>query len=88
MSANAPNQTSTPPAPAVGLEFTPSRRQIEILDHTVHRAAGGLYCGGGPDMDALVAAGMMESAGRKSFVPDEYFRITAKGRSALRAAKR
>lgn len=60
------------------------RQQIEILRHTLHRAAGGLFCGGGPDMDALVAAGLMESAGRKSFVPDEYFRITSAGRSALR----
>ena len=57
--------------------------QIEILDHTVHRAAQGLYCGGGPDMDALVAAGLMEYAGRKSFVPDPYLRITSKGREEL-----
>lgn len=56
------------------------------LYHTEHRAAGGFYCGGGKDMDALVAAGLMQSAGRKSFVPDEYFRITAAGRSALRQA--
>jgi hypothetical protein len=28
----------------------------------------------------------MESAGRKSFVPDEYFRMTDKGREALRSA--
>jgi len=34
-------------------------------------------------MDVLVARGLMQSAGRKSFVPDEYFRITAAGRTAL-----
>ena len=41
-----------------------SREQLSILDHTEHRAAGGYYCGGGKDMDALVAAGLMEYAGR------------------------
>lgn len=64
-----------------------SSEQLEILYHTEHRAAGGFYCGGGKDMDALVAAGLMESAGRKSFVPDEYFRITSNGRTALRKNK-
>jgi hypothetical protein len=62
-----------------------SREQLSILDHTEHRAAGGYYCGGGKDMDALVAAGLMEYAGRKSFVPDPYYRITSAGRSAIRA---
>jgi hypothetical protein len=61
-----------------------SRKQIDILRHTENRAAGGLYCGGGADMDALVAAGLMQSAGRKSFVPDEYFRITTAGRKTLK----
>ncbi len=60
-----------------------SREQREILDHTVHRAAQGLFCGDSPDMRSLVAAGLMEEAGRKSFVPDTYFRITCKGREAL-----
>ena len=62
-----------------------SREQLSILDHTEHRAAGGYYCGGGKDMDALVAAGLMEYAGRKSFVPDPYYKITSAGRAALRA---
>lgn len=62
-----------------------TREQREILYHTEHRAAGGFYCGGGKEMDALVAAGLMQSAGRKSFVPDEYFRITPAGRAALRS---
>lgn len=64
-----------------------SRYERDILWHTVHRAAGGYYCGGGPDMDALVEKGMMEYAGRKSFIPDPYYKITNKGREALRAAK-
>ncbi len=63
---------------------TLTAEQIGILHHTEHRAAGGLYCGGGKAMDALVAAGLMESAGRKSFVPDPYYRITSAGRAALR----
>lgn len=66
--------------------MTLNREQIAILDHTAHRAAGGFYCGDGSDMQALVAAGLMVFAGRKSFVPDEYFRMTGKGREALRSA--
>ena len=61
-----------------------NKRQIDIIYHTMYRAAGGLYCGGGPDMDSLVAAGLMEYAGRKSCVPDPYYRLTSKGRTALR----
>lgn len=60
-----------------------TRQQLEILHHTEHRAAGGFYCGGGKDMDALVAAGLMEYAGRKPFVPDRYYRITSEGRRVL-----
>jgi hypothetical protein len=66
-------------------QSTISREQLDILDHTEHRAPGGFFCGGGPDMDALVAAGLMEFAGRKSFVPDAYYRITSKGRAVLRS---
>ena len=60
--------------------------QLAILDHTAHRAAGGLYCGDSPDMQELVAAGLMVSAGRKSFVPDEYFGMTGAGREAMKEA--
>lgn len=62
--------------------------QVDILDHTMFRAANGLYCGGGLSMDALVAAGLMQFEGRKSFVPDSYYRITAAGAAALMEAKR
>lgn len=74
-------------APVTGSAPALNREQIAILDHTEHRAARGLYCGGGPDMDALVAAGLMQSAGRAAWCPDEYFRITGKGRTALRQAQ-
>lgn len=57
--------------------------QIEIMKHTAQQAAGGLYCGDSPDMQELVEAGLMECVGRKSFVPDLYFRLTGKGRAEL-----
>ena len=63
-----------------------NKEQLAILDHTAHRAAGGLYCGDSSDMQELVEAGLMVSAGRKSFVLDEYFRMTGKGREVLREA--
>lgn len=62
-----------------------TEEQVGILDHTIHRAACGLYCGDGPDMQVLVKKGMMQMAGRKTFVPDPYFRITGKGKAALAA---
>lgn len=54
------------------------------MDHTANRTANGLYCGDSPDMQELVAAGLMVSVGRKSFVPDEYFKLTAAGYEALK----
>lgn len=60
-----------------------SREQREILEHTAYRAAQGLFCGDSPDMQSLVAAGLMEEAGQKAFVPDTYFRLTRKGREAV-----
>ena len=60
-----------------------TNNQREILKHTACRAAGGLYCGDSNDMQELVRLGLMKSAGEKSFVPDEYFRMTALGRKAL-----
>lgn len=64
--------------------MTLTPEHIEILKHTRDRAAGGFYCGGGKQMKELVDAGLMVSAGFKSFVPDEYFKLTQKGREALR----
>ena len=62
---------------------TLTNSQASILEHTSERAAGGLYCGDSADMQALVSAGLMQEAGRKSFVPDPYFKLTAAGRAAL-----
>jgi hypothetical protein len=57
---------------------------FDILYHTQYVAAGGLYCGGGKEMDELEAQGLMQFIGRKSFVPDPYYGITAAGRKVLR----
>ena len=54
--------------------------QIEIMKHT---ADNRFYCGDSPEMKELVKKGMMESAGRKSFVPDEYFALTKSGKDYL-----
>ena len=59
-------------------------KQLEILDHMIHRASQGLYCGASEDMDILLDAGLVEYAGKKSFVPDKYYRITSKGREILK----
>ena len=61
-----------------------NREQVAILDHTIYRAANGLYCGGGSEMRSLVELGLMVCVGYKSFVPDGYFRITEAGRDAWR----
>ena len=61
------------------------KEQVAIMEHTAWRAARGLYCGDSQEMQGLVQAGLMESAGRKSFVVDEYFRLTQAGREFLTA---
>lgn len=61
--------------------------QVAILDHTVHRAPRGFYCGGGSEMSVLVKHGLMELALRAAWCPDDYYRITPKGVAALNAAK-
>lgn len=72
--------THTKTAPALSAE------QRDILHHTIHRAAGGRYCGGGPDMDRLVELGYMEYLGTPGWCPDPFYRITRAGREALRSA--
>jgi len=57
-----------------------NKEQMAIMSHTDRNR---VYCGDSPDMQELVEMGLMESLGRKSFVPDEYFRLTGKGRSTL-----
>jgi len=77
--------TNLPPFGPLPCSADLTRHERDILWHTEHRAAGGLYCGEIPE--SLITDGLMEYAGRKSFVPDPYYRITSKGRKALRSAK-
>jgi hypothetical protein len=65
-----------------------NREQLDILDHTMHRTANGLFCGNSPDMQELVKAGYMVEAGYKSFVPDPYFKITGKGIAAFKESQK
>lgn len=60
-----------------------TKEQIDILDHTKHRTANGLFCGDSKDMQVLVANGLMYSQGKTSFCPDEYFGITVLGSKEL-----
>lgn len=52
-----------------------------IIEHTIKN---GLFCGDSKEMNELCEAGLMEYAGRKSFVPDPYYRVTEKGKDAIR----
>lgn len=68
----------------LGIGIDLSEEHIAILDHTAHTATCGLYCGDSPEMQDLVKAGLMEFAGKKSFVPDPYFRITKAGKGHIK----
>ena len=57
-----------------------NNEQKAIIEHTIKN---GIFCGGGKDMDELCESGLMEFAGKKSFVPDPYYRVTAKGKKAI-----
>jgi len=57
-----------------------NNEQKAIIEHTIKN---GIFCGGSKDMDKLCEGGLMESAGKKSFVPDEYYRVTSDGKKAL-----
>ena len=61
-----------------------NNEQIEIIKHTMKN---GLFCGGSQDMDELVELGYMEYVGKKSFVPDPYYRVTSAGKQAVRDSK-
>ena len=63
-----------------------NEEMMEILKHT-EKNNSGLFCGDSPDMQKLVKLELMESAGRKSSVPDEYFRLTPSWRIKLNEIK-
>ena len=60
-----------------------SKEQIDIMRHTHNRSANGNYCGDSEAMKMLVAMGLMQSVGRASFCPDEYFSLTGAGRECV-----
>lgn len=62
--------------------FMFNEEHIEILRHTQKNQ---LFCGGSKEMDQLIDRGYMVEAGRKSFVPDMYYQLTAKGKAILNA---
>ena len=62
-----------------------TQSQVDILEHTAHRAAGGFFCGDSPDMQVLVKLNLMYLAGRKGGVPDDYFQLAPKGLSFIKA---
>ncbi len=70
------------------LKMKLSSNQVDILDHTAHRAANGVFCGGGKEMTELVSLGLMVSRGKTSFCPDEYFSMTEAGATALKQFKK
>ena len=67
---------------------TLTQAQVEILTHTMYRAAGGFYCGDSPDMKLLIKLGLMRSVGRKSFLLDEFFKLTPKGKAYVNAIEK
>lgn len=64
-----------------------TKEQFEILDHTANRAAGGRFCGGSDAMNELVADGLMQSIGKASWCPDEFYAMTVKGAAAYSVEK-
>ncbi len=60
-----------------------TKNQLDIIDHTMHRTANGLYCGNSDDMQVLVKSGLMGAQGTTGFCPDEYFYVTPKGKKVF-----
>jgi hypothetical protein len=79
-------QTTDSPAvdPSTACCASLNEEQRDILLHTIHRAPGGRYCGGGKDMDRLVELEYMEYLGTPAWCPDPFYGVTRAGRDALR----
>lgn len=56
---------------------------FEIMFHTQKNQR---FCGDSQEMQWLCNHGLMEFAYRKTFVPDNYYRLTEKGRKLLKGA--
>lgn len=61
-------------------EIEVNLEQINILKHA---AKTDFYCGGSPEMNDLCAKKLMKYAGKKSFVPNSYYKITFLGRELI-----
>lgn len=60
--------------------MTLNKEHIAIMKHT---KINGLYCGDSKEMVELCEEGYMKCVGRKSFVPDQYYALTRKGKDLL-----
>ncbi len=67
----------------MAIDITWTQEHWDILDHTMHHTANGLYCGDSREMQDLVMAGFMTPMGSKSFCPDPYFSVSCIGRAAF-----
>lgn len=65
-----------------------TNEHISILEHTNYKASGKMYCGDSKEMQELCGMKLMRSLGRKSFVPDEYFTITQKGKEIINPVRK
>lgn len=57
-----------------------TKEHLSIMEHT---DLNQMYCGSEPELQELCDAGLMKCMGRKSFVPDPYYRLTDKGRESV-----
>ena len=58
-----------------GMEL--NKEHLEIMRHT---DLNQVYCGDEPELKELCDAGLMKCLGKKSFVPEPYYTLTAEGR--------
>lgn len=57
--------------------------QVEILKHANRAESRGQFVGESPEMDGLVAIGLMKDIGKPSWCPDTFYEITDAGRHYL-----
>jgi hypothetical protein len=57
-----------------------TQAHIAIMEHT---KKNGIFCGDSKEMQELCELKMMEFAGKKSFVPDSYYRLMNDGETML-----
>lgn len=60
-----------------------TEKQFRTIEHTLERAAGQRYCGRNEAINELEKMGLMRCVGKASWCPDEYFKVTEKGREVF-----